>query len=259
MQGHAVHSSLECIQEDVVLFLATYNEAENVAVIYKRLREVLPEKVRIVIIDDNSPDGTWKIAKDMVAGDGYAEVVVREKKDGLGAALCCAYEMGLASGARYICTMDADLSHDPAVLPALINKCIDTDAGLAIGTRWAKGGGIIDLELHRVVISKFGNWLVNVLLDVPYHDCTSNFRCYHRDCLETIRKSMWGFQKKYGFLAEAVYQLHVNGAKIVEHPIIFVNRQYGKTKVSGEELVMALANLFRLFVKRVARSLLRSS
>lgn len=237
--------------EKLIVLIATYNELENLKELHRRLREVLPDYVRIYIIDDNSPDGTGQLAEELSKEDVNLRIVHRKEKKGLGAALIHGYQVALEDGAELICTLDADLSHNPKAVPGLVEHCLKSNSDVTIGTRWIKGGGMINIKLSRLLISKLGNALSQHFLGIPYQDCNSNFRCYHKKALLYLAPIMTSFSKRYSFLLEVLFHIYYAGGRITEYPIVFVCRQRGKTKVDFSEMFFALLNIICLSVKMI--------
>ncbi|MEP6626224.1 MAG: polyprenol monophosphomannose synthase [Acidimicrobiia bacterium] len=217
----------------------TYIEAENIEEFLRRARAALPE-ADILVLDDNSPDGTADVADRVGAELGQIEVLRRPSKLGLGAAYRAGFAVGIARGYEVICQIDADLSHDPAVLPELIGAIRD-GADLAIGSRYVPGGQIPHWPARRLALSKYGNRYARFMLRTGVMDTSAGFRAYRATTLTSI-----GFaetrSKGYGFQLESTYRVARLGAKVVEIPIIFTDRVRGNSKMSasviGEEMVL---------------------
>jgi dolichol-phosphate mannosyltransferase len=237
--------------ERVIVLIPTYNEIENLVELHRRLRATWPDFVKVFILDDNSPDGTGKLAEELASRDKNLRVIHLENRKGLGAALVQGYKIALKNGGEFICTMDADLSHAPEVLPEIVDCCQKSKSDLVVGTRWIKAGGMIDIQVSRIFISKIGNTLSRHLLGLAYRDCNSNFRCYRRESLSSLAPVMESFSLRYGFLPEVIFHLHYSGWKISEYPIIFVNRQLGQTKIGFSEMFHSLLNIGRLSCRRL--------
>jgi len=226
-----------------LVIVPTYNERENVARLVSQLR-VLPQQVHVLIVDDNSPDGTGRIADELAAADSCVHVIHRDGKLGLGTAYRAGFKFGLARGYRYLCTMDADFSHDPQSLPALLEKA-SSGYDLVVGSRYVSGGRIVGCTLPRQIISYSANWLAHLLLGVATHDCTAGFRCYRRVVLETIDLDSI-FSSGYSYLVEMAFYCQKAGFRIGEVPITFVNRTEGTSKISRTEIYKAFYTLLRL-------------
>ncbi len=226
-----------------LMIVPTYNEQENLSRLVQRLR-ALPGNVQVLIVDDNSPDGTGAIAEGLAAADAGVHVLHRAGKLGLGTAYKTGFEYGLAHGYQFICTMDADFSHSPESLPALLDKA-SQGYDLVIGSRYVTGGKIVGSTRSRQSISYFANWLAHILLGIAARDCTAGFRCYRRQVLETIDLDAI-FSSGYSFLIEMAFYCQQAGFRIGEVPITFVNRTEGASKINKAEIYKAFYTLLRL-------------
>jgi dolichol-phosphate mannosyltransferase len=211
------------------LVLPTYNEAANIAAIIEASRKSLPD-ARILVVDDNSPDGTGRIADELAAVDPGVEVLHRQGKEGLGPAYIAGFRHALAAGAAFVLEMDSDFSHDPADLPRLLAAAQTAD--LAIGSRYVAGGGVTDWGALRRAISRGGSLYAQLLLGLRVHDLTGGFKCFRRATLEAIDLDAVS-AKGYGFQIEMTYRAIKNGARVREVPIVFRDRQAGVSKMSG--------------------------
>lgn len=221
----------------------TYNERENLARLVARLRSQ-PGNIHVLIVDDNSPDGTGAIADAIAAGDSGVHVLHRTGKLGLGTAYRAGFRYGLEQGFAYLCTMDADFSHNPESLPALIEKAA-SGYDLVIGSRYVPGGAVVGSPPLRKFISYAANSLAHTILGVAAHDCTAGFRCYRRVVLETIDLDSI-FSSGYSFLIEMAFYCQRAGFRIGEVPITFVNRTEGASKINRREIYKAFYTLLRL-------------
>ncbi|GIV79977.1 polyprenol monophosphomannose synthase [Litorilinea aerophila] len=226
-----------------LMIVPTYNERENLARLVAALRG-LPGDVHVLVVDDNSPDGTGQIALELAARDPGVFVLQREGKLGLGTAYKAGFAFGLARGYQYLCTMDADFSHHPASVPALLEKAA-SGYDLVVGSRYVPGGRIVGTTPWRQFVSYSANWLAHVLLGVTVRDCTAGFRCYRRRVLETIDLDAI-FSSGYSFLIEMAFHCQQAGFRIGEVPITFVNRTEGASKISKREIYKAFYTLLRL-------------
>jgi dolichol-phosphate mannosyltransferase len=220
-----------------LVVLPTYNEAENIAEVLGLVRAHLPSAA-VLVVDDGSPDGTADIAEAMGSRDPAVRVLRRPGKAGLGSAYRAGFERGLAEGFDVCIEMDSDLSHDPAVLPALV-AALEHGADLAIGSRYVPGGSIPDWSFHRRFLSRWGNRYAGAVLGLAVRDATSGFRAYRAATLaaldlDTVRADGYGFQ------IEMAYRTARAGGRIVEVPIAFVDRIRGTSKMSGRIIVEAL-------------------
>jgi dolichol-phosphate mannosyltransferase len=221
----------------VLVVLPTYNEIENIEAVLRRTRAALPD-ARILVVDDGSPDGTADLAEKLGDDLGEVRVARRRHKAGLGSAYRAAFRLGLAEGFDALVEMDADLSHDPAMLPGLI-AALDHDADVAIGSRYVPGGSIPDWPFLRRAVSRTGCWYARVMLDLRVHDATAGFRAYRAETLRAIDLDAIRADG-YGFQVEMVYRTVRNGGRVLEIPIQFRDRTLGRSKMSARIVVEAL-------------------
>ena len=212
------------------LVLPTYNEAENIVALVEAARSNLPDDARILIVDDNSPDGTGKIADELALEDSAVEVLHRAGKEGLGPAYLAGFRQALAAGAGFVMEMDSDFSHDPHDLPRLLAAAQDAD--LVIGSRYVAGGKVTHWSLSRRAISRGGSLYASLVLGVPQRDLTGGFKCFRRQVLETIDLDAVS-AKGYAFQIEMTYRALKAGFKVREVPIVFHDRQAGESKMSA--------------------------
>jgi len=221
----------------VLVLLPTYNEIENVDEVLRRTRQALPGAT-ILVIDDGSPDGTADRVDVLARADGDLHVLRRPAKQGLGSAYRAGFRRGLAEGYDVMIEMDADLSHDPAVLPELVGA-IGSGADLAIGSRYVPGGSVPGWPLLRRLISRTGCGYARLMLRVPVADTTSGFRAYRAAALEAIDLDHVRADG-YGFQVEMAYRVHTMGGTIAEIPIEFRDRTLGRSKMSSRIVIEAL-------------------
>lgn len=226
-----------------LMIVPTYNECENIERLVTQLRS-LPGDIHILIVDDASPDGTGPIADRLAANDPGVQVIHRAGKLGLGTAYKSGFAHGLARGYDYLCTMDADFSHSPAALPALLDKA-SQGYDLVIGSRYVPGGSVVGCTPWRRFVSYTANWLAHTVLGIDARDCTAGFRCYRRAVLETIPLDAI-FSSGYSFLIEMAFYCQQVGFRVGEVPITFVNRTEGTSKISRSEILRAMYTLLRL-------------
>jgi dolichol-phosphate mannosyltransferase len=207
--------------------LPTYNERENLE---SMLHALAPLSVNVLVIDDNSPDGTGEIADRLAAELGFVSVLHRERKEGLGPAYLAGFRRALADGADFILEMDCDFSHNPADVPRLIAAC-EGGADLALGSRYVPGGGTENWGRLRRLISIGGSWYARMLLGVKIRDLTGGFKCYRRAVLERIDLDAI-HSKGYAFQIEGTYRTLRAGFTVVEVPIVFADRTAGHSKMS---------------------------
>ena len=213
----------------ICVCLPTYNERENLEPMVDRLGEVLGEDGIVLVIDDNSPDGTGKIADRLAAERVRVHVLHRARKEGLGPAYLDGFRKALELGADLIFELDCDFSHDPADVPRLAAAAADVD--LVIGSRYVPGGGTRNWGLLRRFISRGGSLYAQLILGVPVRDLTGGFKCYRRTVLETIDLDAID-SKGYAFQIETTYRTIKAGFRVVEVPIVFTDREVGGSKMS---------------------------
>jgi dolichol-phosphate mannosyltransferase len=209
-----------------VVCIPTYNERENLEAMLHALGD---KGVRVLVVDDNSPDGTGDLADRLARELDYVDVLHRERKEGLGPAYLAGFRRALADGAELVLEMDCDLSHNPSDLPRLIAAVEDAD--LALGSRYVAGGAVRNWGALRRFVSAGGSWYARVLLSVPVRDLTGGFKCYRRQVLETIDLDAID-SKGYAFQIETTYRTLRAGFRVVEIPITFVDREAGGSKMS---------------------------
>ena len=224
------------------IVIPTYNEKENIKSLVTSIFN-LGSDFRLVIVDDCSPDGTGKLADELAKEDSRVKVIHRPGKLGLGTAYIEGFQYALDHKAEYVLSMDGDLSHQPKYLPDFLKKIRDYD--VVIGSRYTKGGQILHWGIHRYVLSYGANLLARNILRLKIKDCTSGFRCYRRELLETIAFSEIK-SEGYSFLIEMIFWCHNAGLKIAETPITFIDRKRGKSKISKREIFRAVYTLLRL-------------
>jgi dolichol-phosphate mannosyltransferase len=213
----------------ICVCLPTYNERENLEPMVDRLGEILGDDGVVLVIDDNSPDGTGEIADRLARERPRVHVLHRPRKEGLGPAYLQGFRRALELGADLIFEMDCDFSHDPADVPLLAAAA--ENANLVIGSRYVPGGGTKNWGLVRRVISRGGSLYAQLLLGVPVRDLTGGFKCYRREVLETIDLDAID-SKGYAFQIETTYRALRAGFRVVEVPIVFTDREVGGSKMS---------------------------
>ena len=226
--------------------LPTYNERENVERMVRALGE---HGVSVLVIDDNSPDGTGELADGLARELAHVEVLHRERKEGLGPAYLAGFRRALADGAELILEMDCDFSHDPADVPRLVAAAGEAD--LALGSRYVPGGSVGNWGLLRRAVSAGGSLYARLLLGVGVRDLTGGFKCYRRAVLETIDLDAIS-SKGYAFQIETTYRALRAGFRVVEVPIRFVDREQGGSKMSRRIVLEAIWNVPALRLKALA-------
>ena len=214
----------------VVVVLPTYNESQNIERMVRAVRDSAPA-AHIMVIDDNSPDGTGRIADRLAEELDRVQVVHRTLKAGLGSAYRDGFARAIAAGHEVVVSMDVDFSHDPAVIPTVL-AAIDSGADAVIGSRYVPGGGTRDWPLHRRLLSRWGNLYTGFAIGARVRDCTSGFRAYRASALAAIAPETTRAEG-YAFLTELVLRLSRLGFVVREVPITFVERQYGTSKMSA--------------------------
>lgn len=222
---------------ETLVIIPTYNERENIAGIVARVRAATPA-VDVLVVDDNSPDGTGRIADVLAASDTAVSVLHRTGKTGLGAAYGAAFRWGLERGYARLVEMDADGSHQPEQLPALL-AAADAGADVVLGSRWIPGGGVENWPTYRELLSRAGSAYSRVLLGLRQRDVTGGYRVLTRRALESIRLQDVHSQG-YGFQVDLLFHAARAGLTIVEVPIIFVERRLGESKMTGGIVLEAM-------------------
>ena len=231
------------------VIVPTYNEADNLSDLVTQLLQ-LPVNVGVIVVDDNSPDGTGLLADQWAENyPGRVYTVHRPGKLGLGTAYIAGFKMALeALNAQRIMTMDADFSHNPSYIPAMID--LSRLKHVVIGSRYVSGGGSRNCTWKRIWLSKIANWVARTLLGLKARDTTAGFRLYRREVLESIPLDQI-FSSGYSFLVEMLFMCQRRGWQTGEVPIIFEDRRKGATKISRQEVFKAQFTVFRLFLRRL--------
>jgi len=231
------------------VIVPTYNERENIESLARQLL-ALPVDLQVVIVDDNSPDGTGALADGLAAAHpGRVSVVHRAGKLGLGTAYVAGFRRALADGADWVLTMDADFSHHPRYVPALLERA-EAGSDLVIGSRYVRGGGTRGCTVPRILLSWGANAFARAMLGLRAHDATAGFRCYRREVLTSVDPASIR-SSGYSFLIEMLYRAQRRGWRVAEVPIVFDNRRLGQSKISRSEIVRALQTVLRLAAARL--------
>jgi dolichol-phosphate mannosyltransferase len=240
------------------LIIPTYNEAENIGPIVRaatdEMSKLAPGEYRLLVVDDNSPDGTGRLADQLAEELDVVEVLHRTDKDGLGRAYIAGFEHALAGGAELVIEMDADFSHDPKYLGALLAAAEDAD--LVLGSRYVAGGAVRNWGLTRKLISRGGSMYARAVLGVGVRDLTGGFKCIHRSVLEAIDLSSLRADG-YVFQIEVTYRAIGAGFSVREVPILFVDRAVGASKMSWKialEAMLLVPSLRRGHTRQLTRS-----
>jgi dolichol-phosphate mannosyltransferase len=224
--------------------LPTYDEADNIRPISDAILAALPGAT-LLVVDDDSPDGTGRIADELAATDQRVRVRHRAAKQGLGKAYLDGFRIALEGGATVVVQMDADFSHDPAVLPALVGPVLDGSADLVIGSRYTAGGGVVDWGLGRRLISRGGSLFARTVLGLGPHDLTGGFKAWRAETLAAVPFD--GVHAGgYVFQIEMTFRASRAGARVREVPIVFRDRRIGQSKMSRRIVVEALVVVVQL-------------
>ncbi len=229
----------------VAVVVPTYNEAENLPLLTERLFSLDISALTLIVVDDGSPDGTGEVALQLAAKyDGRVELVQRHRKEGLGPAYIAGFSHALDAGADYIVQMDADLSHQPEYIPKFVDALEESD--VVVGSRYVSGGGVDEhWGVMRRLISSGGNWGIRAVTGVKIKDATGGFKAFRQSVLRSIDFSQIRCAG-FGFQAEINHACERMGFVVIEHPIVFIDRTMGKSKMSLGIMVEAMWKLLPL-------------
>lgn len=231
-----------------LVIIPTYKEKENIASILETVLD-LSVKIDVLVVDDNSPDGTAQIVKNYkLSNPGRINILEREKKLGLGTAYIAGFQFALDHNYQYIFEMDADFSHNPNDLVKLLEACVDQGADVAVGSRYIKGVNVVNWPMIRVLMSFFASKYVRLVTGLPVMDATAGFKCYKRKVLETMELDKIHFIG-YAFQIEMKFNAWKHGFNIVEVPIIFTDRTRGQSKMSLNIFREALLGVVELKIR----------
>jgi dolichol-phosphate mannosyltransferase len=239
--GNHLQSNQAC------LVVPTFNERDNLPLLLEAIAEQ-PLQITVLVVDDNSPDGTGQIAEALRSRYPNLDVLHRTEKLGLGTAYLAGIRWALDRRYSHILTMDSDFSHHPRYLPDMLRLGASVD--VSIGSRYVPGGGTVNWPLKRRLLSRTANLLARAVTGAKASDLTAGFRCYRRELLEAIDLDHFRC-KGYAFLIEMAFRCHLAGARFGETPIVFQDREHGLTKISSKELRMALRLLADIFKFRL--------
>lgn len=230
------------MNQSAMVVIPTYNERANLPTLVNALMQ--HANVRVLVVDDNSPDGTGEVADALAqTHPGRVSVLHRTSNRGFGRSYIDGMTRALAEPVDLICQMDADLSHDPAQLPSLLAAAAHAD--LVIGARYVPGGQIVNWPLKRHLLSRFANIYIRTVTRVRAHDCTSGYRCWRKEALASLRLDQF-ISDGYSFLVEMLFEANRAGCRIAEVPITFVERREGESKVSRAVLMESAITPWRL-------------
>jgi dolichol-phosphate mannosyltransferase len=221
--------------------LPTYNEIENLGPVLEAILAAAP--VDVLVVDDGSPDGTGRLADEIAAREPRVHVLHRARKEGLGKAYLAAFEWALARPYGLVLEMDADFSHHPRYLPAMLERAAGAD--LVLGSRYVPGGGTVNWGLGRKVISRGGSLYARTILGLPYRDLTGGFKCFRREVLEGIDLPTVQCTG-YAFQIELTYRAHRRGFRVAELPIVFEDRRVGHSKMSRRIVLEAVRKVWSI-------------
>lgn len=234
-----------------LVIIPTYNESENIAELIGRILN-LNQGLDILVVDDNSPDGTGEIVTSLAAANGRIKILSRPGKMGLGSAHIEGFKLAVREGYSKLLTMDADFSHNPVYIPQLIRAVEEGGADIAIGSRYVAGGETVNWGRLRKLISRSANFLAKYIGGLRSLDSTGGFRCYHREVISGIDLGHL-HSNGYSFLMEILFICQRRGFKIKEVPIVFEDRRVGISKISRREIFKAIATVARIGLLRLRR------
>ena len=231
---------------ETLIIVPTYNERENLPELVRRLG-ALPVAVEMLVVDDNSPDGTGRIADELAAQHPWVHVLHRTVKDGLGRAYVAGFQWALARDYRFIFEMDADFSHNPADIPRFLEAAKDQQADLVLGSRYSGGIRVINWPLPRLLLSLWGGFYTRLITGMPFSDPTGGFKCFRKETLAAIDVGSVT-ANGYSFQIELTHRVWRHGGRVAEVPIIFTDRFHGQSKMSGRIVREALLMVWKLWL-----------
>ena len=233
------------MKDNSLIIIPTYNEAENILNVINKIFSI-DDNTSILVVDDNSPDGTSNIVKNLIKDNvNKLFLITRDKKDGLGSAYKEGFKWALDKGYSYIFEMDADLSHDPNEIKNLKRFLINNECDVVIGSRYLDGVGVVNWPLFRIFLSYFANIYVKIITSMPVKDSTSGFVGYTNEALSSLNINKIKFNG-YAFQIEMKFKLWKKKFKLMEHQIIFVNRKHGKSKMNKSIIFEAIFGVINL-------------
>lgn len=232
-----------------MVIVPTYNERDNIDSLLTQLL-TCDYNLHIVVVDDNSPDGTGELVDKRVEQERRVHVIHRSGKLGLGTAYIAGFIYALAHNADHILTMDADFSHHPRFVPDMLRTAHKAD--VVIGSRYIHGGGTLNCTFQRKLLSRGANFFAKMLLGLQARDCTAGFRCYSSDVLQSINFEAIR-SNGYSYLVEMLYAVQISGYRIAEIPITFEDRRFGTSKISSNEVGRAVETVLRLLRLRMTK------
>jgi dolichol-phosphate mannosyltransferase len=228
----------------ILVIIPTYNERENLKNLAPLVLGLRPD-LGVLVVDDNSPDGTGDLAEELAQSLGRIDVLRRPGKQGLGSAYRAGFRRALASPAEYVVQMDADFSHDPKFLPEMMRIAEEEGVDLVLGSRYLAGANVVNWPIRRLLLSYWANWYARVITGLPLRDSTGGFKVFRRSVLETIDLDQIR-SDGYGFQIEMNFHAWKNGFRIRETPIVFVDRHSGTSKMDRRIIIVAFWLVWKL-------------
>ncbi|MCK5740735.1 MAG: polyprenol monophosphomannose synthase [Chlorobi bacterium] len=225
-----------------IVVIPTYNELDNISNIIEAVQKAV-DGIHVLIVDDNSPDGTAAVVKEMMESNDRLHLILRAGKMGLGTAYCEGFAYALERGFEYICEMDADFSHNPEDLLRFLKEIEDHD--LIIGSRYSEGVNVVNWPLSRLILSYGANFYTRIITGMPIKDATGGFKCFRADALRKINLKTIK-SNGYGFQIEMNYRMWKSGARMKEVPIIFIDRRSGVSKMNNDIIYEAIFLVWKL-------------
>jgi dolichol-phosphate mannosyltransferase len=247
----AYFSAAAAMQPKTLVIIPTYNEKENLPAISQRVLG-LPAGVHVLVVDDNSPDGTGRIADELSRQNDRLHVLHRSEKNGLGRAYCAGFKWALERNFELIMEMDGDFSHNPDDIPKFIEAAVKENADCVLGSRYRNGIRVINWPLKRLILSMGAGVYVRVITGMPFSDPTGGFKCFRRSALMSLDLDAVK-SNGYSFQIELTHKLWRQGLKVVEVPIIFLDRFHGSSKMSRTIVREALWMVWRLWLQNGLR------
>lgn len=231
-----------------LIIIPTYNELDNIQKLIPDLFDLYPANVELLIVDDNSPDGTAEYVEKMMQLESRLHILKRPRKMGLGTAYCAGFKYAIENKYDFVFEMDADYSHDPREIKNFLKAIEDSD--LVIGSRYLTGVNVINWPMHRLILSYTANKYSRVVTGMPIYDCTAGFKCFRREALEAIDFSKIT-SNGYAFQIEMHFKIWKKGFRVKEIPIIFIDRQQGLSKMSKKIIWEAMWLVWRLRISHL--------
>jgi len=230
-----------------IVMIPTYNEKENIKKLIDKILRLNVKDLEVLVVDDNSPDGTWNIVENITKTNKKVHLLLRKTQKGRGSAGKDGFKKALELKADYIVEMDADLSHNPKYIPSMLEKIKECD--VVLGSRAIKGGTEKGRPFYRTSITKLANIYIRMLLGLNIRDCNSGYRCFRRKVLEKIVDRL--YSKDPAIVQEVLFKSHINGFKICEIPIMFEERYQGKSKIKTKAIINAYFNILKLKINHI--------